>query len=90
MVSCRYCNSGKIVKAGFVKSDKYGNRQRYLCKDCGRKFVEYIKSPRYSDAFKKHVVKCVVTEGLGIRQASRVFKLSMNTILDWIKKFKKN
>ncbi len=44
MISCRYCNLDKIVKAGFVKLDKYGNRQRYLCKDCRGKFVEDINS----------------------------------------------
>ncbi len=89
MIKCRYCGSDKIVKAGKCKSEKYGVRQMYLCKDCGKRFVEEPKAVRYSNSFKEHVVKCIVFEGLGIRQASRVFKISSTTIETWIKEFKK-
>ncbi|WP_292460090.1 hypothetical protein [Methanothermococcus sp.] len=71
MIKCVNCNSDKVVKAGLHKSEKYGIRQVYLCKECGRKFIEHAKSPRYSQEFKEHVVRCVVCEELGIRQASR-------------------
>ncbi|WP_449288508.1 IS1/IS1595 family N-terminal zinc-binding domain-containing protein [Methanocaldococcus infernus] len=89
MIRCKYCNSDKVVKAGKHKSEKYGVRQMYLCKKCKRRFVEESKAPRYSDSFKEKVVRSVVFEGLGIRQAGRVFKLSTTTILRWIKDFKK-
>jgi len=35
--SCRFCGSENIVKNG-VRKNKYGNLQRYMCKDCGKKF----------------------------------------------------
>jgi len=35
--SCKYCNSSNIIKLGF-RCNKRGNVQRYLCKDCRRKF----------------------------------------------------
>ena len=35
--SCRFCGSENLVKKG-VRKNKYGNLQRYLCKDCGKRF----------------------------------------------------
>jgi transposase-like protein len=35
--SCRYCGSENLVKRG-IRHNKYGDVQRYLCKDCGKKF----------------------------------------------------
>jgi transposase-like protein len=36
-VVCRYCNSDSIVKKA-IRRNKYGNIQRYLCKECGKRF----------------------------------------------------
>jgi transposase-like protein len=36
-LSCRYCNSDNIVKKA-IRRNKYGKIQRYLCKDCGKRF----------------------------------------------------
>lgn len=35
--SCRFCGSEKIIKKG-IRKNKYGKLQRYLCKDCGKRF----------------------------------------------------
>jgi len=35
--SCRLCGSENIMKKG-VRKNKYGHLQRYLCKDCGKRF----------------------------------------------------
>lgn len=35
---CKNCGSSNIVKIG-IRHNIHGNAQRYLCKDCGRKFV---------------------------------------------------
>ncbi len=37
-VACPRCNSGKIVKHGLLHN-KYGDLQRYSCKDCNKRFV---------------------------------------------------
>ncbi len=53
-------------------------RQRYKCKVCGRTFVPNPIKPRnYPEEFKDMVVKAVVKEGVGVRQASRIFKLQI-------------
>ena len=45
-------------------------------KVCGRTFVPNPIKPRnYPEEFKEMVVKAVVKEGVGVRQASRIFKL---------------
>jgi len=35
------------------------------------------------------VVRAVVKEGVGVRQASRIFKLSPNTVIAWVREFSK-
>jgi len=32
---CKYCQSNDVVKNGMK-----GEKQRYLCNDCGHKFIE--------------------------------------------------
>jgi putative transposase len=36
-LSCIQCNSNKIVKDA-IRHNKHGNLQRYLCKECGKRF----------------------------------------------------
>ena len=33
-IRCSYCNSTNVVKDG-IRKNKYGEKQRYKCKDCG-------------------------------------------------------
>ncbi len=35
------------------------------------------------------VVRAVVKEGVGVRQASRIFKLSPKTVIAWVREFSK-
>jgi transposase-like protein len=44
--ACPYCKSDNVVGSGkrFTKS---GQKQRYLCKDCNRKFIEHKDFERY-------------------------------------------
>jgi len=37
-VTCKYCGSTNVIKAGKVKL-KNGERVRYYCKDCKRYFI---------------------------------------------------
>ena len=48
-----------------------------------------IKPRNYPEKFKEMVVKAVVKEGVGIRQASRIFKLSPKTVIAWVREFSK-
>jgi len=89
-MKCIHCNSNNVVKCGkYITSDGIV-RQRYLCKNCNKKFVVNPIKPKYSEEFKDKIVKAVVKEGMGIRQSSRVFKVSVPTIIKWVKEYKKN
>ncbi|WP_457550332.1 hypothetical protein [Archaeoglobus sp.] len=80
----------KTVKMGYYYTKKGEKRQRYKCKACGRSFVPNPIKPRnYPDSFKEMVVRAVVKEGVGIRQASRIFKISQTTVIAWVKEFSK-
>ena len=87
---CPRCKSEEVVKMGYYYTKTRERRQRYRCKACGRTFVPNPIRPRnYPEEFKEMVVKAVVKEGVGVRQASRIFKLSPNTVTAWIKEFSK-
>ncbi|ADC64415.1 Insertion element protein [Ferroglobus placidus DSM 10642] len=87
---CPHCKSIKTVKMGCYHTKSGERRQRYKCKNCGRTFVlNPIKPRNYPEEFKEMVVKAVVREGVGVRQASRIFKLSPNTVTAWVREFSK-
>lgn len=78
---CPHCKSLKTVKMGCYHTKSDEGRQRYKCKNCGGTFVlNPIKPRSYPEEFKEIVVRAVVKEGVGVRQASRIFKLSTNTV----------
>jgi len=71
---------------GYYYTKKGERRQRYRCKACGRTFVPNLIKPRnYPEVFKEMVIRAVVKERVGVRQASRIFKISQTTIIAWKK-----
>ena len=92
-VACPYCGSEQIVKCGY-RYNKSGPVQRYLCKNCGRKFVS-----RYGLEGLRFSPDVVITaidlycRGLSLRQVAehlrRVhgIKVSHSTVYNWIKRF---
>jgi len=53
-------------------------------------FVPNLIKPRnYPEGFKRMVIRAVVKEGVGIRQASRIFKISQTTVIAWVRDFSK-
>jgi transposase-like protein len=79
---CKKCGSEKHVKAGFI-----GGEQRYLCKDCGCKFVP----TRQHGKPKKDKLLAVwlYLHGLSFRTIAKLFKVSPKAIFDWVKTFAK-
>ncbi len=61
----------------------------FVSENCNKKFVVNPIKPKYSEEFKEKIVKAVVKEGMGVRQSSRVFKVSVPTIIKWVKEYKK-
>jgi transposase len=83
MVTCKHCGEDKLVKDGYVK-----NKQRYLCKDCGRTFRGGDERERYSVEQKLRVIK-LYTDGVGMRSIERAEGVSTPLLIHWIRNFGK-
>jgi transposase-like protein len=91
-VVCRYCNSDSIVKKA-IRHNKYGNIQRYLCKECGKRFSLNIGFEKM-----KHNPQGITTamqlyfSGESLRNTAESVRLigmsvSHQTVYSWIKKY---
>jgi transposase len=81
-MECKKCGSERHVKAGFISGE-----QRYLCKDCGCKFVptRHHGKPQKD----KLLAVCLYTHGLSFRTIAELFKVSPKAVFDWVKAFAK-
>jgi transposase-like protein len=88
-MNCKYCDSEKVVKHG-----KVGNKQRFLCKDCGHKFIEGSEFPKMRT--ESRIISSSIDfyfEGLSTRKiATQIEKLygvhvDHVTVLRWILKY---
>ena len=77
---CPRCLSKKYVKRGL-----FIGKQRYKCSECGKTFSEGV----YSLA-KKDFAMFLYLNSNGIRQISRILKVSPSVVLGWIKRGDKN
>jgi len=92
---CRFCGSPIIIKQG-IRKCRFGFKQVYLCKDCGKKFVS-------EDAFQRmqydpRIITATLDlyyKGTSLRKTSdhleQFYGIRINyaTILRWIRKFGK-
>jgi putative transposase len=88
-VDCKYCQSTRVVKHG-----KANGKQRYLCKECGHKFIEGSCFPRMRT--KSRIISTSIDlyfEGLSVRkiqkQIEKLYDVSVSqvTIWKWITKY---
>jgi len=86
---CKYCQSEDVVKHG-----KSNNKQRYLCKDCGHKFIEGSDFPRMRN--ESRIISSSIDlyfEGLSVRKIqTQIEKLygvhvSQVTVMNWTMKY---
>ena len=77
---CAYCKSEKIVKNG--KSNQ--GKQRYLCKECKRIFVENPERRHYPQKLKEIALK-LYTDGVEIAVISRSLEVPYETVRSWIR-----
>ncbi len=61
----------------------YG-KQNYICKQCGRQFLEVYKLRGYSEDAKKICLR-MYANGMGFRAIERVTGISHNTVINWVK-----
>lgn len=79
-MKCVYCSSEKIVKNG--KSNQ--GKQRYLCKDCGKIFVDNPQRRHYSDELKKIAIR-LYTDGVEIAVIARSLEVPYETVRSWLR-----
>lgn len=77
MPVCPSCQGIKIVKNG---KTHYG-KQNHLCKDCGRQFV--WNNSHTIDSLQRSLIKRALNERISLRGICRVFKVSLNWLLDF-------
>lgn len=79
---CKKCGSEKHVKAGFIQGE-----QRYLCKDCGCK---YVPTRHHGKPEKdKLLAVWLYLHGLSFRTIAKLFKVTPKAICDWVKIYAK-
>ena len=80
-VNCRFCDNGSVVRNGKAPSGV----QKFYCRSCRKTFqLEY----RYNGN-KPGVSETIVDmalNGSGVRDTSRVLKISQNTVIRRLKK----
>lgn len=89
---CPFCNSVNLIKRG-VRQGKTGEKQRFSCKDCKKRFVlEPIKYIKGNEKFVCLAMDCYY-KGLSYRDISDQFKqfygmnISHVTIRNWVLRF---
>src|SRR5919202_1172808 len=78
-MKCPRCGSTEVRKNGHRSS-----QQNYLCKNCGRQFVEFYSPRGYSDDVKQICLR-MHYNGLGFREIERLTGISHNTIINWVR-----
>ena len=80
MLTCYHCDSTDLIRFG-----SQNNRQRYKCKGCGRTSRENKGSNAYAPARKAEILAAYHERG-SLRAMTRIFGVSRNTVLAWLKK----
>jgi transposase-like protein len=78
-MKCPKCESTQISKNGHHRG-----KQNYICKQCGRQFVESYELRGYSNDAKRICLR-MRANGMGYRAIERETGISHNTIINWVK-----
>jgi Transposase and inactivated derivatives len=94
-IVCPYCGSKDTIKRAWRKT-KFGKKQRYLCKSCGRRFIQNDGFVRM--VYPKEIIAEAISlydRGLSFAKISEHFeeykgiKPSPSTIWSWVQKYSK-
>jgi transposase-like protein len=78
-MKCPHCQSNQTNKNG-----RRRGKQCYLCKRCGRQFIESYSSRGYSEDAKQICLK-MYRDGVGLRAIERSTGISHNTVSNWVR-----
>jgi AcrR family transcriptional regulator/transposase-like protein len=76
---CVKCGSDKVAKNGH-RHDK----QRYICKDCGKQFAQEYSIRGYPPQIKQQCLE-LHQQGISFRQIERQTGVSHNTVINWVR-----
>ncbi len=79
---CPKCQSPDVIKNGKVQG-----KQRFKCKTCSFQFTRLM--PRGRPAKEKAMAVTLYTLGLSMSTIAKLFNVSTNAVLKWIKAFAK-
>src|SRR3982751_3750632 len=81
LVSCSHCQSTTVVRNGATAD----GRQRYLCRDCGRRSTADPRPNGYTEEQRELILRAY-QERSSLRGLTRTFGVSRNTVTSWLKK----
>jgi len=81
VLRCKKCRSENYCKSGFISGE-----QRYLCKDCGCKFVPTRQGHGRPES-EKLLAVWLYSHGLSFRTIAKFFKVTHKAVYDWVKSF---
>jgi transposase-like protein len=81
---CPDCQSDRVAKNGHQQG-----RQRYICRGCGRQFVDRYVERGYPLEIRQ---KCLDlhAQGISFREIERSTGVSHNTVINWVKSLGSN
>lgn len=86
MEKCRFCGSQALVKHAFIKG-----KQRYLCKNCGKRQLEKDGRKKYDQKIIR-MAFILLSECNSYRRISRILskmygqKISYQLVIHWVQK----
>jgi transposase-like protein/AcrR family transcriptional regulator len=76
---CPGCESDQVAKNG-----RHQGKQRYICRGCGRQFVDHYTVRGYPPETKQHCLD-LHQQGLSFREIERSTGVNHNTVINWVK-----
>lgn len=81
-MKCPRCAADNYSKNGFHRG-----KQKYICKCCGRQWLETTADRGYPQSVRALCVK-MYRNGLRIKEISRYTEIGYSTIMNWVKQEK--
>ncbi len=81
IILCAHCGSDRLRRDGLT----YNGKQKYFCNACKRGSRQNPKARGYSQDFQAQVLASY-HERASLRGVCRIFKISRQTLITWLKK----
>jgi AcrR family transcriptional regulator/transposase-like protein len=76
---CQSCQSDRVVKNG-----RQQGGQRYICRGCGRQFIDQYVKRGYPLEIRQQCLE-LHTQGISFREIERRTGVNCNTVINWVK-----